>query len=307
MFVSKRFIYSSPTSIRTIFIKKIEKLHQKNHYSNASTQLYQLIKAQQIPQMPYSASIHHFNSSSHHFIKTSKYSNVPTRHIFTYNRGTMNPYEILGVTKSSTEKEIKLAYFKKAKECHPDMHPNDPKAREKFQKVAEAYEILSDSTRRQSYDTTGYTGQQQSTSQNQQQAQQQAQYTYSSQQHAEDVFRSVSEDADIVKEAIQGLVEDIQDEFTYAAECVQRGDWNEVWRIIKDNKGVILGFVLPVALIFRFPALVLLVGRLALAASQVLLVGLLRQGNLPRVMHWVWKRIVAVAASRTRRRKGGKT
>ena len=230
------------------------------------------------------------------------YPKIPTRNIFSYGRaGTMNPYEVLGVTKSSSEKEIKLAYFKKAKECHPDMHPNDPKAREKFQKVAEAYDILSDPARRQSYDTTGYTGQQQNASQQQQQAQ----YTYSSQQHAEDVFRSVSEDADIVKEAIQGLIEDIQDEFNYAADCVQRGDWKEVGRVVKDNKGVILGFILPVALIFRFPALVLLVGRLALAASQVLLVGLLRQGNLPQVMHWVWKRVVAVAASRTKRRKQG--
>lgn len=61
-------------------------------------------------------------------------------------------YEILGVSKNATAEEIKKAYRKLALRCHPDKNPNDTQAEEKFKKVVEAYETLSDPRKRQEYD-----------------------------------------------------------------------------------------------------------------------------------------------------------
>ena len=65
-------------------------------------------------------------------------------------------YEILGITKSATEAEIKKAYRKKAIEFHPDKNPGDATAEENFKKAAEAYEILSDPQKKAQYDRFGH-------------------------------------------------------------------------------------------------------------------------------------------------------
>lgn len=65
-------------------------------------------------------------------------------------------YEILGVTKSSSQDEIKKAYRKVAMQFHPDRNPGDKPSEEKFKEAAEAYEILSDSDKRAQYDRFGH-------------------------------------------------------------------------------------------------------------------------------------------------------
>ena len=53
-----------------------------------------------------------------------------------------DPYKVLGLSEGASKEEIKKAYRKKAKECHPDLHPDDPKAAERMHQVNEAYERL---------------------------------------------------------------------------------------------------------------------------------------------------------------------
>ncbi|MDO5037995.1 MAG: J domain-containing protein [Tissierellia bacterium] len=67
-------------------------------------------------------------------------------------------YKTLGVDKSASQAEIKKAYRKLAKKYHPDLHPDDDKAQEKFKEVNEAYEVLSDEDKRKTYDNFGSTG-----------------------------------------------------------------------------------------------------------------------------------------------------
>ena len=65
-------------------------------------------------------------------------------------------YEILGISKSATEKEIKKAYRKKAIQYHPDKNPDDKSAEDKFKEAAEAYEILSNADKKARYDQYGH-------------------------------------------------------------------------------------------------------------------------------------------------------
>ncbi|MFC7373738.1 DnaJ C-terminal domain-containing protein [Brachybacterium sp. GCM10030267] len=61
-------------------------------------------------------------------------------------------YAVLGVSKDASAQEIKKAYRAKAKKFHPDRHPDDPTAEEKFKEVGEAYSVLNDPEQRQQYD-----------------------------------------------------------------------------------------------------------------------------------------------------------
>ncbi|MEO6687087.1 MAG: DnaJ domain-containing protein, partial [Dyadobacter sp.] len=60
-------------------------------------------------------------------------------------------YQILGIQKTATEKDIKAAYRKLARKYHPDVNPNDQEAQKKFQELNEANEVLSDPEKRKKY------------------------------------------------------------------------------------------------------------------------------------------------------------
>ena len=64
-------------------------------------------------------------------------------------------YKILGVDKNASQEDIKKAYRKLACKYHPDLNPNDSSAKEKFQQLNEANEVLGDPEKRKKYDTYG--------------------------------------------------------------------------------------------------------------------------------------------------------
>lgn len=67
-------------------------------------------------------------------------------------------YEVLGISKGASDDEIKHAYKSLARKYHPDLHPDDKEAESKMKEINEAYEVLSDSDKRQRYDQFGFAG-----------------------------------------------------------------------------------------------------------------------------------------------------
>jgi len=65
-------------------------------------------------------------------------------------------YEVLGVSRNATEQELKAAFRRLAKECHPDFNPGDKDAERRFKEIAEAYETLRDPQKRAAYDQFGH-------------------------------------------------------------------------------------------------------------------------------------------------------
>src|SRR5437763_7827900 len=65
-------------------------------------------------------------------------------------------YELLGVSRKASAKDIRAAFRKLARKYHPDLNPGDKAAEEKFKQLQEAYDVLSDSKKRQMYDQYGF-------------------------------------------------------------------------------------------------------------------------------------------------------
>lgn len=69
---------------------------------------------------------------------------------------TKDYYDILGIERGADEKAIKAAYRRLARECHPDVNPDDPGAEERFKELSQAYAVLADPQKRAAYDRYGH-------------------------------------------------------------------------------------------------------------------------------------------------------
>ncbi len=246
------------------------------------------------------------------------------------------PYEILGITKDATPKEIKMAYYKTAKQYHPDTAPADKQdsAREHFQMVAAAYELLSDPTKKSEYDRstmwgagswkTGDSGEwqqkaQQSTASSSRGRGSGAaetppwyeyQTAYQNQKQAEqmwgELFDYTVEGREVIEQAIRDYQEDITEELLWAADCVKRGDLASAAEVIKAHKGIFLAVGLPVAILLRFPVLIVTGVTLAIRFSSVLWLGaanvafILRSSGMGKE---IWQKIVSAARRRNEARR----
>src|SRR5687768_1858189 len=67
-------------------------------------------------------------------------------------------YEVLGVNRDASDDDLKKSYRRLAMKWHPDRNPDNPKAEEHFKEAKEAYEVLSDASKRAAYDQFGHAG-----------------------------------------------------------------------------------------------------------------------------------------------------
>src|SRR3954465_4349190 len=65
-------------------------------------------------------------------------------------------YDLLGVSRSASEKDIRQGYRKLPRQYHPDLNPNDKQSETKFKEIGQAYEVLSDADKRKQYDRWGH-------------------------------------------------------------------------------------------------------------------------------------------------------
>ena len=204
-------------------------------------------------------------------------------------------YKILGVSRDASSQDIKKAYYHEAKKHHPDLNPNDPKAKERFQRLAIAYEVLSDPVQRMQYDSgpRAYANQHQ-------EAYQDPAYT---DMHSRDTFDSVWEDLEVVKEAWSDLTQEAKEELEYAIRAADKGDFQPLWNIAIANKFLIISVVVPLVAIFRFPALVLGAFRFAAPLVTGVAYQLIRNGQAPAVTRYLWRKFIELAKSRRNRKK----
>ena len=215
-------------------------------------------------------------------------------------------YDLLGVSKSATAKEIKVAYFRLAKQYHPDVNPSAD-AKILFQKYTFAYEILSNPATRQDYDKFGKTSSSSSPSgdydsrSSSSRTQQNSAYA---EQHARDVFNSVWEDANMIKEGLSAYFADVQEEFGDAFDAANKGDWKTVGEIAINHK-YIIGIMLPLAVFLRFPALIMPAMRVVMGVGGFLLprlLQLLQRNEGQEIAKRIWQGVIKSAKHRVERR-----
>lgn len=173
-----------------------------------------------------------------------------------FSSSSSDPYKVLGVPRSASAKEIKLAYYKKAKESHPDLNPGDSQASLRFRQYSEAYELLHDPARRAQYDRTGRT-------QDPSQHHEQHHNVYDADAQARATFESLWEDVNVLQDALSTYVVDLRDEVSESWQGARKGEWGRALHTLREHK-VPLAVGLALVASLRFPFLILPAGTFAL-------------------------------------------
>ena len=198
-----------------------------------------------------------------------------SRALSSSSRGPVNYYEVLGVKRSATSQEIKKAYFEAAKRSHPDVNPNGAA---RFREVAEAYEVLGKADSRRAYDSGSHSSQQRQQHHQQQQHQGQQYQRARNSADPNDTFRKVWSEFGFAE--IDEYLKQMQLEMGRALATAVKGDFGAAWAFAREHRAFLIGTVVPLTLVLRFPAL---------SASSLRLVGMaavLARWGLPLHLQW---------------------
>jgi hypothetical protein len=195
---------------------------------------------------------------------------------------------ILGVARTATPQEIKVAYFKAAKTYHPDVNPGDAKAAAQFRACAEAYELLSNATTRATYDRTGRRPSDSPAPGSSSSNSYSSQTTYDADAHARSVFESLWADIEVLKQALSTFSTGLRNEVSSSYESAKSGDWQPALQTVVKNGGP-LAIIATAVLLLRFPALIAPVAAVALRVAASNPAMALRLG------HTLWSYLVQQA------------
>lgn len=195
---------------------------------------------------------------------------------------TITHYERLRIDPPSNAKEIKLAYFKRAKECHPDLH-GDAKKRE-FQELSQSYQVLGDLSKKAEYDRIGNQnvddGRHGGTSRMEE-------------KEASEVFHDVFRELG-VRQYFEDLDMDVRSTYDKAR---MTGDYRPFWDLMKERKGLVLGILVPSLVVFRAPWLAMAFSRGVIAFGMPIVQFLLRNEKIRYlVLGYIWMGMKSAAA-----------
>lgn len=213
-----------------------------------------------------------------------------------FSRFTQDFYNVIGVTKTATQSEIKQEYFRKAKKYHPDLNPGDPTAVKKFQELATAYETLGNPQKRLEYDRLGYQQYSHQTTRNRQQ------YGQPTPPDANDVFNDVYQDFEIIQSAWRDYLTETKEDFVYACKEADQSNWTPMYDLAKANSVIIVGVVVPIAIVLRMPAAVAVAMRFVIPILSSVGIGIIRSGNSGVFAAYLWKKLVEIARNRKKRK-----
>jgi len=213
-------------------------------------------------------------------------SQSPLLHGYLSRRGsirTITHYERLGITPPSNEKEIKLAYFKRAKECHPDLHGDDKKL--EFQELSQSYQVLSDPSKKTDYDRFGNEDVDRGHYDRKTRG---GMSPPMEQKEASEVFYSVFRELGVLQ-YLEDLEFDVKSAYDKARTT---GDYQPFWNLMKERKGLVLGFLIPSVVILRSPWLAMAFFRGAMTFGVTIAQLLIKNEQIRFfILTYIWKQM----------------
>lgn len=197
-------------------------------------------------------------------------------------------YDVLGVHRLATQQQIREAYFREAKKSHPDLNQNDPRAPGRFREVAEAYSTLKNEDSRARYDAEdmfasasgGGTRDHTNSSPN---------------VDPNEVFKGVWDEMGL--RDVEAYFSIVRDEVTSAGDAVvKHGDFSKAIAFVRARPGLVASVLLPLAMVLRFPGLVVAALRLVFVLPLVFFKALPPQLKWV-LLHRLWARLVRFTAN----------
>ena len=166
-----------------------------------------------------------------------------------FSGGQKDAYDILGVSRVATDKEIRMAYLKLAKMYHPDLNPDDEHAKAKFQELSTAYANIRTDKDRNRYDASSFAGDEDPSSS-------------SSSVHGHDMEWAEKLFQDVwVNFGFEAYVQELRGDLGNASRALAMRDYNIVKDVATKHMPLFVSVLVPVALILRFPAAVFAAAR----------------------------------------------